>query len=479
MITDLSTAFDAFHLAPGVEADDASIAPSDLRSFLTNNGFLADDPRFKRIYTPAREAAPVSPSDSDSTAVPISPVLPQFNAALAEEVMDRAFAGKLAIPDLPSFMEEVKGIFEKVRDRATGGKVASYNLFAVSFCSIDGQRFHLGDATVPFSIQSCCKPVSYSIALEELGDVKVHSHIGPGAIMSTSLIQRGKPIYKRFGKIEETWNQLFGGKRISFNNGVYLSEKETADRNYALAYMMKEAGAFPEGTDLAETLELYFQCCSLEADTDRMSIMAATYASGGLCPITGTTLFTPDTVRNCISLMASCGMYDYSGEWNFRIGLPAKSGVSGALWVVIPNVGGFCCYSPCLDSIGNSKKGLEFFQLLSEKYAFHILEPVRLKGLKKDPTAGVGVVDPKIGVSLKRIASLNGQRGGRDGVGADVEEYLLRQRQQSPLSLPSSVKSSVAASAGVPMVRNLSSKKKLSISKWMQANYQVEKEEYI
>ncbi|KAJ3005510.1 UNVERIFIED_CONTAM: hypothetical protein HDU68_004579 [Siphonaria sp. JEL0065] len=203
--------------------------------------------------------------------------------------------------------------------------------------------------------------------------------INAGAIMTSSLIQMGQPLYKRFGKVTDVWTNLFGGKKVSFNNSVYLSEKDTADRNYALAYMMKEAGAFPDGTNITEILEL-------EADTDKMAILASTFANGGVCPLTNKTVFEPSTVRNCISLMGSCGMYDYSGEWNFRVGLPAKSGVSGAIWVVVPNVGGFCLYSPKVDSLGNSCKGIEFFKQLSDRYAFHVLEPSRLRGLKMDPT---------------------------------------------------------------------------------------------
>ncbi|KAJ3316342.1 hypothetical protein HDU76_001872 [Blyttiomyces sp. JEL0837] len=118
--------------------------------------------------------------------------------------------------------------------------------------------------------------------------------------------------------------------------------------------------------------------------------MAATLANGGICPLTGQHVFEPSTVRNCLSLMATCGMYDYSGEWNFRVGIPAKSGVSGAIWVVVPEVGGFCAYSPPVDAIGNSRRGVEVFKALSDRFAFHMLEPSRLRMLKVDPTRPVG-----------------------------------------------------------------------------------------
>ncbi|KAJ3266367.1 hypothetical protein HDU77_001438 [Chytriomyces hyalinus] len=442
---------------------------NQLRQFLLSNGFLQDDPRFRDIYAMAdsspsnSETPPASPASSDSTPRASSSIKSRasFDIPLAENVVDRAFNGGLAIPDLPRFMAGVRNIFDKVASQVSGGKVASYipqlasvdpDLFAVSFCSIDGQRFSFGDSNVEFSIQSCCKPISYSIALEEVGATKVHQHIGrepsgrsfnhmslldrkiphnpminAGAIMSSSLIQRGNPLYKRFSKVSKVWTQLFGGKRISFNNSIYLSEKETADRNFALAYMMKEAGAFPEGTDIKDTLEFYFQCCSLEADSDRMAIMAATYANGGVCPLTGETVFEASTVRNCVSLMASCGMYDYSGEWNFSVGLPAKSGVSGAIWVVVPDVGGFCCYSPCIDSIGNSRRAVEFFKALSDTYAFHMLEPARLRGLKNDPTLSPL---PRAGVmksSKRNNSNTSGNSGKSAGSGEDEEVSVSTQ----------------------------------------------------
>ncbi|KAJ3023465.1 UNVERIFIED_CONTAM: hypothetical protein HDU68_008603 [Siphonaria sp. JEL0065] len=386
-----------------------------LQDRLIQSGFLPDDPRFQAIFA-------ASPASLESTA-PESPRL-GIHVGHAEEVIDRAIHGNLAIPDFQLFKRGVQEIFENVKRLEFGGNVASYipqlasvdpNLFAVSFCSIDGQRFNLGDAKVDFCVQSCSKPMTYSIALEEVGTDKVHSHIGKepsgqsfnhmsllqnkrlphnpminaGAIMASNLIQMGQPLYKRFGKVTDVWTSLFGGKKVSFNNSVYLSEKDTADRNFALAYMMKEAGAFPKGTNITETLELLLLSVLQfvrEADTDKMAILAATFANGGVCPVTNNHVFEASTVRNCICLMGSCGMYDYSGEWNFRVGLPAKSGVSGAIWVVVPNVGGFCLYSPKVDALGNSCKGIEFFKQLSDRYAFHVLEPSRLKGFKMDPT---------------------------------------------------------------------------------------------
>lgn len=109
----------------------------------------------------------------------------------------------------------------------------------------------------------------------------------------------------------------------------------------------------------------------MEANCDIMSIMAATLANGGICPITDEKTLRPDSVRNVLSLMHSCGMYDYSGQFAFKVGLPAKSGVSGAMLIVVPNVMGICTWSPPLDPLGNSCRGLQFCEVslnLASKY---------------------------------------------------------------------------------------------------------------
>src|SRR5262249_57749969 len=131
---------------------------------------------------------------------------------------------------------------------------------------------------------------------------------------------------------------------------------------------------FPTGINLIETLELYFQSCSIEVDAAMLSVVAATLAGGGVSPIVGGHVFPTSTVRRCLSLMSSCGMYNYSGEFAFEIGLPAKSGVSGALMIVIPKTMGICIWSPRLDRNGNSVRGIEFCRELVSRYNFHVFD---------------------------------------------------------------------------------------------------------
>lgn len=346
---------------------------------------------------------------------------PDFVPLVKEDIVfvQKVLQGNLIIPDFPTFCEEVTEIFEKTKKNKKG-KVADYipqlsrvdpEKFAVSICTIDGQQFAIGDIKDNFCVQSSSKPFSYCMALEEFGSKNVHNHIGrepsgkgfnelslnekglphnpminSGAIMSCSMIKPDLNIADRFDHVLETWKKLSGSSYVGFNNSVYLSERQTADRNFALGYFMRENAAFPEKTNLLETLEFYFQCCSIELNARAMSNIAATLANGGTSPLTREKVFTPANVKNCLSLMGSCGMYDFSGEFSFEIGLPAKSGVSGVVIIVIPNVMGISIWSPKLDKLGNSVRGLDFCQELVNRYSFHNYDSLVSENMnKKDP----------------------------------------------------------------------------------------------
>ena len=308
------------------------------------------------------------------------------------------------IPDLASFRERLQGMFEAARE-VREGAVADYipqlgrvdpELFGLAVCTVDGQRFSFGDSTTPFCVQSTSKPLNYCLALEELGAERVHRHVGhepsgrsfnamalddeglphnplinAGGIMSCALIGEGLDRAERFDRVVQLWTRMCGGEKPGFDNATYLSERQTADRNFALGYFMREQGAFPQGADLVETLEFYFQCCSIESNAEAMATLAATLAGGGVQPSTSDRILQHDTVQKCLTLMMSCGMYDYSGEWAFTVGLPAKSGVSGVILVVVPGILGFCIWSPRLDEHGNSVRGIRFCKDLVATYNFH------------------------------------------------------------------------------------------------------------
>ncbi|KAI4882641.1 hypothetical protein NFI96_022492, partial [Prochilodus magdalenae] len=179
--------------------------------------------------------------------------------------------------------------------------------------------------------------------------------------------------------------KLAGNEYVGFSNATFQSERMSGDRNFAIGYYLKEKKCFPEGTDMTAVLDFYFQLCSIEVTCESASVMAATLANGGFCPITGERVLNPEAVRNTLSLMHSCGMYDFSGQFAFHVGLPAKSGVAGGILLVVPNVMGIMCWSPPLDKLGNSVRGIKFCTDLVQLCNFHNYDNLRHFAKKLDP----------------------------------------------------------------------------------------------
>ncbi|XP_041095221.1 glutaminase liver isoform, mitochondrial-like [Polyodon spathula] len=198
----------------------------------------------------------------------------------------------------------------------------------------------------------------------------------------------------------EFLNKMAGKEYIGFSNATFQSEKETGDRNFAIGYYLKEKKCFPSGADMIAALDFYFQLCSIEVTCESGSVMAATLANGGICPITGERVLTAEAVRNTLSLMHSCGMYDYSGQFAFHVGLPAKSGVSGAVLLVVPNVMGVMCWSPLVDRVGNSVRGIHFCQELVSLFNFHNYDNLHHFTKKLDPRRQPGDARNKSVVNL-------------------------------------------------------------------------------
>lgn len=329
-----------------------------------------------------------------------------------------ALLGGLIVPEFECFCREIDKIYDAT-SLDTSGNVASYipelanvdpELYGISLCTIDGQRYSIGDTTTQFCLQSVSKPINYGIALEEYGEEFVHSHVGrepsgrgfnelslnkdglphnplinSGAIMCVSLIKPELSAASRVEHIINYWKRLSANVQPTVDLGVYLSERDSADRNFALGYFMKEYHAFDKNINLVDVLKLYFQCCSIQSDTDRLAIVAATLANTGVCPLTNERIFSSKTVKNMLSMMYSCGMYDFSGEFAFTVGLPAKSGVSGAVMVVVPNVMGIAIASPRIDEFGNSVRGVEFCKRLIEIFNFHNYDSLLTPHDKIDP----------------------------------------------------------------------------------------------
>ncbi|MFC4871456.1 glutaminase A [Negadavirga shengliensis] len=305
---------------------------------------------------------------------------------------------KHRIEDFETFCQDIKKYYERSRSKNEGevkggGKADSY---AIAICNMEGETYSLGDHHERFALQSVSKPINYALALKENGEEEVHRHVGrepsgrgynglvlnqeslphnpminAGAIMTCSMIKPGETMENRFSHVKETWSNLCANSDIGFDSSVANGKDKGYQRNMALSYHMLEQGAFPEGTDIYETMELYNKCCGIRLNVDQLAVAAASLASGGCCPATREKVFESENIRDCLSLMLSCGMYDYSGEFAFLVGLPAKSGVSGAMMVAVPGLLGIGIYSPPLDELGNPVRGIAFCRELVKEYGFH------------------------------------------------------------------------------------------------------------
>uniref|UniRef100_A0A673J9Q0 glutaminase n=1 Tax=Sinocyclocheilus rhinocerous TaxID=307959 RepID=A0A673J9Q0_9TELE len=279
----------------------------------------------------------------------------------------------------------------------------SPDLWAVSLCTVDGQRHTVGDTKVPFCLQSCVKPLKYAIAVHDHGTEYVHQFIGkePSGLRFNKLflnedeylcllflscvLKQGAGNAEKFDYVLNFLKKMAGNEYVGFSNATFQSERESGDRNFAIGYYLKEKKCFPTGTDMTAVLDLYFQLCSIEVTCESASVMAATLANGGFCPITGERVLSPEAVRDTLSLMHSCGMYDFSGQFAFHVGLPAKSGVAGGILLVVPNVMGIMCWSPSLDKLGNSVRGIQFCTDLVSLFNFHNYDNLRHFTKKHDP----------------------------------------------------------------------------------------------
>uniref|UniRef100_A0A8C7F731 glutaminase n=1 Tax=Oncorhynchus kisutch TaxID=8019 RepID=A0A8C7F731_ONCKI len=307
------------------------ISVSQFVSALKSTGLWTSDPRLRDCMRHLRQAM----RESAGT-VMVDQKL--FRKCVGANILllTQAFRRKFIIPDFEVFASNMDQLYYSTQ-RQEGGHVADYipqlakfspNLWGVSLCTVDGQRHSAGDTKVPFCLQSCVKPLEYAIAVHEIGTEHVHRYVGKepsglkfnqlslndedkphnpmvnaGAIVISSLLKPNSNKAERFDYVMEYLKKMAGTEYVGFSNATFQSEKETGDRNFAIGYYLKEKKCFPENADMIAALDFYFQ-----------------------------------------------------------VGLPAKSGVSGAVLLVVPNIMGIMCWSPPLDRVGNSVRGIHFCQ---------------------------------------------------------------------------------------------------------------------
>jgi glutaminase len=182
---------------------------------------------------------------------------------------------------------------------------------------------------------------------------------------------KGSGYDERLARLLEMFSR-FAGRPVELDRAVFRSEKSTGHRNRAIAYLGLNSGMIDERID--EHLDLYFAQCSILVSARDLAVMAATLADNGVNPLTGARAIEERYVKNLLSVMHSCGMYDYAGEWGYRIGLPAKSGVGGGIIAVLPGQCGVGTFSPLLDERGNSCRGIQVCEELSRRFKLHMFK---------------------------------------------------------------------------------------------------------
>ena len=292
-------------------------------------------------------------------------------------------------------------LVEKNKIYVKEGKVASY-IPALSKANEDdlgiyvvdsrGKEYYSGDYEKKFTMQSISKIVSLILAIRDNGRYNVFKKvdveptgmgfnsivnleasdtgkpynpmINAGAIVTTSLID-GNSQEEKLEKILEFMRAVTNNKHIDVNEEVYLSEKETGNRNRALAYFMKSTGVL-EG-DVEDILDLYFKQCSIEVSAKDLARFGAVLANDGVIPWTNEKIIPKEVCRIVKTIMVTCGMYDASGEFAVNVGIPAKSGVGGGILATVPRKFGIGIYGPSLDEKGNSIAGIKLIKDLSNE----------------------------------------------------------------------------------------------------------------
>ncbi len=302
------------------------------------------------------------------------------------------------------FRETLTALHAKYKN-LTDGTVADYipelakaspDWFGISVVAADGQAVEVGDCQHVFSLQSISKPFMFGMALEDHGREHVLNKVNveptgeafnsivldettnrpfnplvnAGAIATADLID-GKDFSERISRMLAMFGRYFG-HQVFVDNSIFMSERATGHRNRAIGHLMLNFGMIQDRVE--ETLELYFQQCALLVNCHDLAVMGATLANGGVNPVTGERALKAEYVKDLLSIMLSCGMYDYAGEWAFRVGLPAKSGVGGGIVAVVPGQFGIGIFSPPLDAKGNSVRGVQVCGDLSDRFGLHTFE---------------------------------------------------------------------------------------------------------
>ena len=300
----------------------------------------------------------------------------------------------------------VQEAYDKFRNE-TKGKNADYipylaqvdsNLFGIAIVTTDNQVITMGDVKYSFSIQSISKVYTLALAMEALGADKVFEKVGSeptgrpfnsplavvdmpthtgnplvnaGAIATTSLIS-GRDANDKWNKILDFYGRA-AGEKLTLIDEVYKSEAATNTGNKALSMLLAKYDRIY--ADPFESVDIYTKQCSVGVNAAQLARMGATLANNGINPVTGEQVIKAENVPHILSTMTMAGLYDGSGGWAWKVGLPAKSGVGGGIVAIVPGKGAIAVFAPPLDEAGNSVKAQEVIDYVSEKLHYNLYSP--------------------------------------------------------------------------------------------------------
>ncbi len=303
---------------------------------------------------------------------------------------------------------ELQVVIEELHRNYAGhnaGEVATYipelgkanpDDFGIALVSSDGQLFKTGACDTPFTIQSISKPFTFGLAIEAWGAAKVSQHVGvepSGDAFNAIELQHGtnRPfnpmvnsgaitvtalLHAKYG--DDTFEVILdrlsraAGRRLAVDEDVYESERRTGHRNRAIAHLLLNFGLVHEEAEAS--LDVYFRQCAILVTCVDLATMGATLSNMGQHPTSGEPVYDLQSTRAILAIMFTCGMYDYSGEWAYRVGVPAKSGVAGGVMAVVNRQLGIATYSPRLDARGNSARGIEVCVELANRFGLHAFD---------------------------------------------------------------------------------------------------------
>ena len=303
-------------------------------------------------------------------------------------------------PDLQQLVDGIHAKYKNVEDGAVATYIPELGKanpadFAVCIANAKGEVYCAGDFDKEFTIQSMCKPFAFQMALEEHGPEKVAKHVGvepsgdafnsieldatsrpfnpmvnAGAIAVSSLIKRS-PVDDSIQAFVDRMSDA-AGRQLRIDHDVLRSEALTGNRNRAIAYMMRNFDVIDDY--IHDSLHQYFAQCSMLVSCQDMAMIAATLANMGRNPVTGKAVFDFRYIKYVLTVMFTCGLYDYAGAWAYEVGLPAKSGVGGGIFGVVNRQLGIAVYSPKLDAQGNSVRGILACKDLASHLGLHAFE---------------------------------------------------------------------------------------------------------